>query len=477
LKRSESYSGTRVTVMGLGLHGGGVSAARFLARQGAKVTVTDLRNEAELRPSLEALDGLDIRFVLGRHEEADFSRADIVVKNPAVRRTSRYLGLARRIETDVSLFLTRNRSELAVVTGTKGKSSTASALHHILSRAGAPSLLGGNITRSPLDFLEAADQEHTVVLELSSFQLGDLTLTPGGIHALTPQVSMITSIFRDHLDYYESMKEYVADKRLIYAAQGSDDWTIARDDEWGRSFLAETRARRAVVSDTRPAGSGAAGGRVEASTRDERFEASAFFEGPVGIARVADREEQVVPEELLVPGVHMRRNLLAAALACRLLGVPAATVRDAVAAYPGIDHRLELVTERDGVRFYNDSAATIPEATLEAVSAFDAPVHLIAGGTDKNIDFSPFAEIAGRVAGLYLLEGNAAETITAAVVRGGHTAPAGPFSSLEKAIGAAARVAHRGEIVILSPGCASFGMFQNEFDRGRQFRELVRALR
>ena len=135
------------------------------------------------------------------------------------------------------------------------------------------------------------------------------------------------------------------------------------------------------------------------------------------------------------------------------------------------------MTEREGVRFYNDSAATIPEAALEAVSAFDAPIHLIAGGTDKNIDFSPFAQIGRRVEGLYLLEGTAAEAITAAVARGGRRAPVGPFSSLEEAVHAAAKAARRGEIVMLSPGCASFGMFQNEFDRGRQFRELVRALR
>lgn len=456
MKAHESLSGARVTVMGLGLHGGGVSTARFLAREGADVTVTDLRGEAELGPSLEALGSLPVRFVLGSHEEEDFAGADVVIKNPAVHRSSPYLAIAKRIETDISIFLARNPARVVAITGTKGKSSTSSAAHHILANTVGHTYLGGNITRSPLEFLDRLTAGDTVVLELSSFQLGDLTLTSGGISALVPRVSLITSIFRDHLNYYGSMEEYVADKRQIYAGQGPGDWTLARDDDWGRSFLAETPARPAILTD---------GALPEGAT-------GARLEGPVGIARVEGTEELVVPERLLVPGIHMRRNLLAAGLASRLLGVEADRIAQAAAGFTGIGHRLEPVRERNGVRFYNDSAATIPEATLEAVSAFSEPVHLIAGGTDKNIDFTLFAEIAARVRGLYLLEGNA----TAAIARAAASAYGGPYASLEEAVTAAADAARPGEIVILSPGCASFGMFQNEFDRGRRFRDIVEGL-
>lgn len=460
----ESLAGARVTVMGLGLHGGGASSARFLAREGAEVTVTDLRSEGELAASVESLGSLPIRFVLGRHEDDDFSSADIVVKNPAVRRHVRHLALARRVETDISLFLARSSARILAITGTKGKSSTSSAAHHILERTIGNAFLGGNITRSPLEFLDELGAESTVVLELSSFQLGDLTLTPAGAGALQARVAIITSIFRDHLDYYGSMEEYVADKRQIYAGQSPHDWTIARDDSWGRSFLAETPARAAMTADTRPGESTGAGA-----------EADAWLEGAVGVARVDGREETIVPGELLVPGIHMRRNLLAAGLACRLLGVGARAVREAAGSYAGIGHRLELVREHRGVRFYNDSAATIPEATLEAVGSFEAPVHLIAGGTDKNIDFSLFTTIASRVRGLYLLAGNAAEPIQAALGGGAETVR-GPYPDLEQAVAAAATAACAGEVVVLSPGCASFGMFQNEFDRGRMFRDIVGAL-
>ncbi|MFO8064113.1 MAG: UDP-N-acetylmuramoyl-L-alanine--D-glutamate ligase [Spirochaetia bacterium] len=461
MKQGESYAGSRVTVMGLGLHGGGVSAARYFARHGAVVTVTDLRDERELASSVEVLEDVPVRFVLGTHEEADFKDADIVIKNPAVPRTSPYLALARRIETDISVFLTQSSTRLVAVTGSKGKSSTSAAVHHILSTTIGNSYLGGNITNSPLEFAEEAGPHSTVVLELSSFQLGDLEMTPGGIAALRPDIAMITSIFPDHLNYYRSMAEYVADKRLIYAGQGPGDWTIARDDEYGTSFLAETPARRAVLCDHPIAGAGNA------------WEAYAYLDGHIGFACTEGHDEDVVPEHLLVAGIHMRRNLLAAALAARLLGVDASAAREAVSSFPGIGHRLEHVRERNGIHFYNDSAATIPEAALEAVSAFEAPVHLIAGGSVKNIDLGLFGRISERVARVYLLQGSAAAAISS--VTHEHKL-AGPFDSLASALHAAVSNARRGDVVILSPGCASFGMFQNEFDRGRQFRDLVANL-
>ena len=220
--------GARVTVMGLGLHGGGAAAARFCAERGAKVTVTDLQREEKLAGSIETLSDLPIRFVLGRHEPEDFTGADIVVKNPAVPRNARYLAMAERVETDISLFLRECAVPIIAVTGTKGKSTTVSAIHYGLTRAGYRSHLGGNITISPLTFLDEVNGEsdaapgpadaggrRVVVLEVSSFQLGDLLLTPHP-DLFKPRVSVITNIFEDHQDYYGSMEAYVAAKRIIY---------------------------------------------------------------------------------------------------------------------------------------------------------------------------------------------------------------------------------------------------------------------
>ena len=211
-------AGMKVTVMGLGVNGGGLASARFFARRGAAVTVTDLRPAEALRESMDGLREFPVRYVLERHEEADFTGADLVIKNPAVTGASPYLEAARRhgvsIETDLSVFLTLTRNPILAVTGSKGKSTTASAMAFGLSRAYPDARLGGNITLSPLAFLEELPPAAPVVLELSSWQLGDLR----GRGLLRPAVSVFTVILPDHLDRYAGMADYVADKKAIFAA-------------------------------------------------------------------------------------------------------------------------------------------------------------------------------------------------------------------------------------------------------------------
>jgi len=224
------YSGMKALIMGLGLHGGGLESARFLIKRGAIVTVTDLRDEKTLQPSIEQLDVFcqesgkeKVRYVLGKHEIDDFKNADIVIKNPGVRPDSEYLQVSRRIETDLSLFFSESRVRLFTVTGTKGKSCASSALHWILSagRKQGKAYLGGNITVSPLSFLDKLTENDDVVLELSSFQLGDIKnhTALDGSKLLKPAAAVLTSILHDHLDRYVSMDDYINDKRTIYRGQ------------------------------------------------------------------------------------------------------------------------------------------------------------------------------------------------------------------------------------------------------------------
>ena len=223
--KKDDFSGMKILVMGLGLNGGGVESARYFASKGARVTVTDLRDEALLAASIEELKDLPIRYVLGRHEMEDFQNADLVVKNPGVRPDSPFLKAAHRIETDISLFFDAclNRNEqprITAITGTKGKSSTSSALHWVLqeyhseSKCSRPgkAFLGGNIKISPLSFVDKLKNGDDVVLELSSWQLGDIR----GKNKLKPRAAVLTPIMRDHLDRYGSMEVYINDKRLIY---------------------------------------------------------------------------------------------------------------------------------------------------------------------------------------------------------------------------------------------------------------------
>ena len=449
--------GLRVTVMGLGLHGGGLASALFFVRKNAIVTVTDLRDEATLATSLAPLEGLSVRLVLGRHDEADFASADLVIKNPGVRPSSHFLQVSRNrgvpVETDISTFLRCARSAqnpIIAVTGTKGKSTTAAAIHHVLAAARPGARLGGNITISPLAFVDELDPSAPVVLELSSWQLGDLR----GKDLLDPEVSLVTNLMADHMNYYGSMTEYVADKKVIFEGQSPPHCSLFNgDDPLQERFADETRARAFAFS------------------RKRRRLRGGWLEGHLGVCDAAGARE-VVLEPVSLPGEHNRLNLLGAAVALRLFGVQAPAIREGLAGFHGLEHRLELCREREGVRFYNDSAATVPHATVEALRALPDPVLLIAGGTDKNIDFAPLVEPAAHAAAIFLLEGSATEKLRP-LLDGAGIRYRGPYPTLEAVVAAAAAEARPGAAVLFSPGCTSFGMFQNEFERGRRYKAIV----
>jgi UDP-N-acetylmuramoylalanine--D-glutamate ligase len=257
------------------------------------------------------------------------------------------------------------------------------------------------------------------------------------------------------------MDAYVADKRVIYQGQDRRDATIAGADPWGQSFLRETAGRPLVYAEE-PLPAGLAGGWISP-------------QGP-GMVRLPSGEiPEAVPEKLLVPGYHQKKNLLAAALSLLDLGLPPDLVREGLGTFPGIEHRLEFFHESRGIRFYNDTAATIPEAAEAAVAAFDPPPVLVAGGTDKNLDFSPLVRAAGRAKALVLLAGTGSDKLRALLDRAGIPFR-GPFDSVDAAVRSALEAAKPGDVVVLSPGCASFEMFSNEFDRGRQWKEAVRRL-
>lgn len=465
LNRSD-LAGLRVTVMGLGLHGGGVTTARFLARAGAEVTVTDTKDEVALADSLAALGGLPIRFVLGRHELSDFSSADVVIKNPAVRPDSPFVLAAKAIESDVSLFLRFSAAPVLAVTGSKGKSTAATALHHGLLTAGRRAFLGGNITVSPLAFIDETGPDTPVVLELSSWQLSDMR----GLGVLKPSVALLTSIMPDHMNRYSSMDEYVADKRLIYADQDRDRYTVLnREDLWSPLFAAETKSRVAWYAEGREAAFAAPG--VARAWLEEGGKRSGRRGRCVSAAEAA--AEEILPEALLVPGHHQRKNLLGAALALRLFGIDAESITRAMGSFTGVEHRLEAFAEKGGVSWYNDSAATIPQAVAAALESFEEPVVLITGGTDKNLDFEPVHASYARAKALVLLAGSGTEKLREWLERDG-IGYFGPYDELDLAVLKAAEVATAGDRVLLSPGCASFGMFLHEFDRGRKFKESVR---
>jgi UDP-N-acetylmuramoylalanine--D-glutamate ligase len=459
-KSIETIRDLRVTIMGLGLHGGGIETALFFARNGARVTVTDLKDETVLGPSIEKLSSFPIRYVLGRHEDEDFKDTDLVIKNPGVPATSKFIRIARssgvRVESDISIFANFSDNPIIAVTGSKGKSTVASAIHFSLEEKYPGVKIGGNITVSPLSFMNLIGPETPVVLELSSWQLADLAAN----ERFKPKVSLITNILPDHMNWYKDMEDYLADKKIIYRNQEGDDASIFNLDDPRLSALGmESRATTYFFSDH----------LLPVGTK------GAYLDGSRGYVCTGSTPECIFDEHVKLPGYHNKMNLLAAGLACSLFGMETELIAKRLACFTGTEHRLECFLDRDGVAYYNDSAATIPHATAAALKSLVSPVFLITGGTDKNIDFAPFFDVCEIPAMIYLLEGNATDKMIRGLSEKGVRFK-GPFSSLDDAVREALGDVRPGGSLLFSPACASFGMFQNEFDRGRKYKACVMGM-
>lgn len=449
----------KVTIMGLGLHGGGLASTIFFARYGARVTVTDLRTKDILAPTIARLKKYSISYTLGEHRIEDFKKADIVIKNPAVPLDSPFLKAAKRVETDISIFLSLNKRPVIAVTGSKGKSTTVSAVYHVLKKHFPGTKLGGNITVSPLTFVDECMENSTtpVILELSSWQLADLK----DKDILKPKTAVITNIMPDHQNRYSCMDEYVADKKLIYRNMGTDDHLICNfDDEYGKVFVLESKADPFFISRTPLP--------VEVN--------GAYLENGAGYLQIAGETEKILPAETTLPGEHNKLNLLCAAAVLHLEGLKNNCIADELADFNGIPHRMEQVAVINGVYWYNDSAATIPQATAAAVRSFRCPVRLILGGTDKELRFDGFAETVRIPVMVYLIEGSATDRMIP-ILKKHDISFKGPFKDLKCAVQSVYKESNPGESILFSPGATSFGMFLNEFDRGDRFREMVKELR
>jgi UDP-N-acetylmuramoylalanine--D-glutamate ligase len=426
--------------MGLGLLGRGLNDTLFLVRCGARVTVTDLKDADQLAPSVERLKGLPVTLHLGEHLEDDFIDTDMVLRNADVPRSSRFLRIAEDrgvpVEMDESLFCKHFRGKVVGITGTRGKTTTTMLIHKILSRDGRRAFLAGNIMgQATLPLLEEAQPEDTVVLELSSWQLQ-------GFHdaKLSPAASVFTNIYPDHLNRYSGMDEYINDKKAVYAYQIKDDFCIFNGDQPETAALA--------------------------------------LEAPAGTIYFRAND---VPEDwdIKIPGAHNRQNVSAALGLTRNLGVPMEAIRNVVEGFRGVEHRLEWLGEKDGVGFINDSTSTTPVAGCAALDSVDAKrILLIAGGSDKKLDLRPFASaVAAKAHKIALLKGNATDTLLEGIAAaGGEGKVLGSFDTLASAVETLVAEARSGDVILLSPGCASFGMFKNEYHRGDTFVSIVREI-
>lgn len=450
-----------VTVLGLGLFAGGVASARFFAEGGHKVTVTDLRDASTLKASIDALDDLDIQYVLGSHRDVDITDADLVVVGPGVKENSPFLQLARDAEvavtTEINLVFELCRAPIIGITGSNGKTTTTSLLGDILRDFDPRSTVGGNIGKSVLNSIEQVPRESVVALELSSFQLQRLRWI-----GRSPHVSVVTNLTPNHLDWHGSFEEYTDAKFQILRDQLPEDFAVLNaDDREVASWAARSNGQVVWYG-------------TESSTRS-----GVFVREETIIYRMHGREQTICKVgDIQIPGPHNVANTMAAIAAALIVGVPTSIIKNAITRFKGVPHRLEAVRTLDGVRYYNDSACTTPESCRTALEAFQVPIVLIAGGYDKGAAFTELAQEMVRRTKAVVLIGDTATAIEESI-RNQQSEPMPgilPCESLEDAVSQSRKRAIDGDVILLSPACASYDMFDNFESRGEVFKALVSAL-
>lgn len=449
-------AGLPVTVMGLGLFGGGATVARHLARRGARVTVTDQRNAAELAPALRAIADLDLRLVLGEHRTEDFTRAGLVVANPAVSPRSPYLAAAREagvpITSETALFLESCDARVIAVTGTQGKSSTCNTLHQLLLRAGLRAHLGGNIGRSLLEEAELMQRDDLVVLEISSYQLEMLPAALGrdGERPRVDAVSCV-NVLADHLERHGTLEAYAAAKeRIVELVRDTGGCAVLpADDPWTRRWSVRG-ARRVDAWLATPATSGL------------HVQGGAFR---------MDDEELGRVEELRLPGAFQRANTLLSLGLARLAGASAAALREAVPELRALPHRLESLGLVDGHRVVDNGVSTTPDSTISAVRSMNPGFTLLMGGMPKALPLDELVDVCrGRVRRIVVF-GAAGERFAAPFRAAGIETNVVPDVRAAVEIAFATMLA--GEELLFSPACASFDAYLNFRERALDFRSAL----
>ncbi len=442
--------GKRVTVMGLGLFGGGASVVRFLASRGCDIVVTDLRDERALAPTLAELDGVAFTRVFGEHRRSDFTSTDFVVVNPAVPEDSPFVRAAidARVPllSEIGLFVSRCRARLAFVTGSKGKSTTTSLLHAMARAAGIDAILGGNIGQPLLHRVDAITRSQLVTFEISSFQLDQLRGLERSV-----DVAVVTNLYEVHIERHGTLDAYVAAKKTVL--DGAKVAVLRHDDARVRAFADGFH------------------GTVRWFAKGERPPHGLWLDGDV--LRDAEGASVAARSEFRLPGRHNLLNVAAATLAAASLGIEPTVALVAARSFPGVEHRLELVGEFDGVRYYNDSIATTNEAAMAALDAIDGGIVLLAGGKEATRDLAPLAaSIAKRVKALITF-GEAGPRLARSVRAADPRATVVEVSDLARAMEHARTCATRGDAILLSPAFPSYDQFTNFRERGDRFKALA----
>src|SRR5579883_262564 len=461
------FYGKRVTVVGLAREG--IALVRYLADQGARITISDSKTEAELAASLAAIQGIPARLSLGGHFSEDFRQADIIFISAGIPTDLPPLVEARQLGVPISsitrLFFELCPAPIIGITGSSGKTTTTTLIGEFLKAQGDRQVIvGGNIGRTVLGDLPQITPDSIVVLEMSFNQLE--------IMDRSPHIALLLNITPNHLDRCGTMEVYTECKRQILYHQHPNDFAILNPDN---PLSAESRA--------------CTPGKVLWFSRQHPVEVGAFLEDGWYVFRDFDGHQTRIcrADQTIIPGDHNRENVLAAIAATSLIGVQPAAMSRVISSFPGVAHRLQYVAEVNGVRYINDSIATAPERMMAALKVYEQqnqPLVLIAGGRDKHLPWEECAERIVRQVHALVLLGEATELIYSAVSAARERVPASEqvlqeiyrAASMADAVHGAASLARPGDVVLLSPGGTSFDLFIDFADRGEQFAREVKRL-
>lgn len=442
----------KILIFGLGLNQGGVGSAQFFASKGAIVKITDLKTQDILEPSINQLKKFPkITYTLGEHKYSDFDWADLIIKNPAIKPANPYLQYAKSqhktIETDMGIFLQYVKpNQIIGVTGTKGKSTTSSLIYEVLKATGKKVILAGNIGKSVLDTISYVTEETIVVLEISSFQLEAYEA-----HKVSPKWAVITNITPDHLNYYETMGDYIQSKKIIGKYQNKTDYLFLRKD-------------------------------------DQLTAQSNFLNGLNSKIVYYSSDELPTNFHPKLLGKHNLENIAAALSVSKTFGINEKTALNILSKFRGVPFRMELIKTWQGIKIYNDTAATSPEAGIQAITTLGGNINsplgcliLICGGMNKKMDYTKYAAaVAKNVKKVFFLEGDSSDAILLSLrgdsCRRSNLKIYGPYNNLEKLLADVKEITKPGDTVLFSPAATSFNLFQNEFDRGRQFNKAVKEI-
>jgi UDP-N-acetylmuramoylalanine--D-glutamate ligase len=450
------FDGKKIAVIGTGLEG--LSSAEFFSKQGACVFVLDQKGEDEIeKEKLEKITHFAKKFIGGNDYLKNLSGYDLIVRSPGVRRDlSEIIDAEKKgtiVTSQTKLFFDACPGKIIGVTGTKGKGTTSSLIYDILKEAGKEVFLAGNIGKPPLDLIDGISEKSLVVLELSSFQLIDLEKSP--------HIAVVLMITSEHLDWHKSSEEYVKAKGSIVKFQTENDFAVINADfEKSKRIGNLSKAKKYYFS------------------TKSKVERGTFVENDRIFIAGDELREFLNTREVKIPGEHNLQNITAAVTVADVLGVQIEKIKKAVLEFKGLPHRLEFVGDKNGISFYNDSASTNPETAIAAIRSFKNPKILILGGSSKNSDFKELGRIiAAENVKAVILIGEEAKRIKQSIKEanfGGQIVEG--IGQMRDIVSKAFELAGDGDIVILSPACASFDQYKNYSDRGEKFKLAISGL-